>query len=32
MLQCIYKAAADELKQLLNSEEVHAAFGQQGTT
>ena len=27
-----YEAAADELKQLLNSEEVHAALSRQGTT
>ena len=27
-----YEAAADELKQLLNSEEVHADLGCQGTT
>ena len=27
-----YEAAADELKQLLDSEEVHGALGRQGTT
>lgn len=27
-----YEAVADELKQLLNSEEVHSALGREGTT